>query len=240
MRHHRFYADIELAINQTLALPKEASHHCLQVLRYQVDDILTLFNGDGFNYVAQIKSIMDKRCEVFISDKVNPNNESPLRTHFYQGIARGDKMDFIIQKCVELGASEITPLFTEYCNVKLDKKRLDKKQQHWQKVAISACEQSGRSTLVKINPAVYLKNLTTKNTEYSFYLDPEEKKSFNAFEKISHVDLYIGPEGGFSNNDLQQFKQINIEGVSLGPRILRTETAGLACLAILQSRFGDL
>jgi len=130
MRSHRFYSAITLAVADILELPKEASHHCIQVLRYKIGAQLTLFNGDGFDYIAQIKSIEGKRCQVEIIEKTVPQNESPLKIHLFQGVARGEKMDLIIQKSTELGVTQVTPVFTERCNVKLDEKRLNKKQTH--------------------------------------------------------------------------------------------------------------
>ena len=244
MRSHRFYSDINLTQGHSFELPKEASHHCIQVLRYKVGAKLTLFNGDGFDYVAQIKTIEGKRCQVEIIDKIAPQNESPLKIHLFQGIARGEKMDLIIQKSVELGVTQITPIFAERCNVKLDEKRLNKKQTHWQAVALSACEQSGRSFVPKINPAInikLIKQLLEINLEtISFYLEPTASKHLHCYDSLKDVSLFIGPEGGLSGNDIQTLESAKVNGVKLGPRILRTETAGLACIAILQSHFGDI
>jgi len=240
MRSHRFFSAIALAVGQIIALPKEASHHCLQVLRYQVDSELTLFNGDGFNYLASIKMIDGKHCEVEVTDKINPMNESNIKIHLYQGIARSEKMDLIIQKSVELGISEITPMFTQRCNVKLDAKRLSKKQQHWQNVAISASEQSGRALIVKVNRAINIKQLKVTDNSIGFYLEPTAKKRLQDNSSLTRLNLYIGPEGGFSDADIELLEHLNVCGVKLGPRILRTETAGLACSSILQSYFGDL
>lgn len=240
MRNHRFFAPLDLAIGQHLVLPKEASHHCIQVLRYQVGSELTLFNGDGFDYVAKIKDIDGKRCEVGLLEQVNPNNESTLNIHLFQGIARGEKMDLIIQKSVELGVKEITPLFTERCNVKLEGKRLIKKQEHWQKISISACEQSGRAFIPKINKALNIKELSVDNNYPGFYLQPTAEQRLLDNHMESKISLYIGPEGGFSDADVQLLHNFGIAGVKLGPRILRTETAGLACIAVLQSHVGDL
>lgn len=240
MRYHRFYTPIKLKLNDTIELPKEASHHCVQVLRYCVGKELVLFNGDGFDYVARITEIEGKRSRVFISQKLTLNNESPLKIHLYQGIARGDKMDFIIQKSVELGVTQITPIFTERCNVKLDQKRLSKKQEHWQAVAISACEQSGRGLVPTINPAVQFKNLSHPLSLSNFYLEPTASQGIEDQKNLTEVSLFIGPEGGFSEFDRQQLKSLEIEGLKLGPRILRTETAGLATIAIFQSHFGDV
>ncbi len=239
MRSHRFYTAIPLAENITVELPQEAAHHCAQVLRYKVNDELSLFNGDGFDYYATISQIEKKRCTVSINSKKNPNNESPLKIHLVQGVARGDKMDLIIQKAVELGITEITPLFTERCNVKLDAKRLDKKIQHWNKTIISACEQSGRATLPKLNIAVPIHELAQENL-ISIYLEPTTQQTFKELSIKESIRIVIGPEGGFSEKDLIHLEKIDCIGVKIGPRILRTETAGLATISILQSYFGDV
>ena len=239
MRSHRFYADIPLSENTNIELPPEPAHHCSQVLRYKVADQLTVFNGDGFDYLASISQIEKKRCVVTIHKKTDPENESLLKINLIQGIARGDKMDLIIQKSVELGVMTITPLFSERCNVKLDKKRLDKKILHWEKVIISACEQSGRALVPCLNSPVDISELELEG-RHSIYLEPTAKNPINKLAVEGSVNLLIGPEGGFSEKDLHQAERLNIQGVKIGPRILRTETAGLTAISILQNRFGDI
>ncbi len=240
MRSHRFYTPIELSNDLTLELPKEAAHHCIQVLRYSVGKELSLFNGDGFDYLAIITAIEGKNCQVKISDKISPLNESPINIHLFQGIAKGEKMDLIIQKAVELGVNQITPLFSERCNVKLDDKRLNKKMAHWQAVATSACEQSGRALIPLINSPANLKNLKIPINIQGFYLEPTASQSIKEQSGLTEIALFIGPEGGFSELDIQQLETLNIKGLKLGPRILRTETAGLACISIFQTLYGDL
>ncbi|TQV89036.1 16S rRNA (uracil(1498)-N(3))-methyltransferase [Aliikangiella coralliicola] len=239
MRSHRFYSPIELIVGQSIQLPKEANHHCIQVLRYRVGSEVTLFNGDGFDYHAQISEINGKQGTVTVTSKENPANESPLSIHLFQGIARGEKMDLIIQKAVELGISQFTPIFTERCNVKLDNKRLEKKQTHWQKVATSASEQSGRAIIPVVNSAVNINKLKQDHECLNLYLEPKATSRVQDLPKITSLNLFVGPEGGFSNADLQALESLEIRGIQLGPRILRTETAGLASIAVLQSHFGD-
>lgn len=240
MRTHRFYCPIDLTVDEEIQLPKEASHHCVQVLRYNIGDTLSLFNGDGCDYQAQISRIEKKNCWAKLTSKKQLENESPLSIHLFQGIARGEKMDFIIQKCVELGVKEFTPVFTERSNVKLDPKRQEKKLNHWRNIAISACEQSGRAIIPSINPPLAIKNLSPQEESLNLILEPTAGKKINELEPLSKVAIYIGPEGGFSDSDLNYLKAIKTQGIKLGPRILRTETAGLACIAILQSQFGDI
>jgi len=238
MKSHRFYSSIELKENTSVELSPDAAHHCTQVLRYKPGDHLTVFNGDGFDYLATIEEIDKKRCQIKISSKKDPQNESPLKINLVQGIARGDKMDLIIQKAVELGVSEITPLFTERCNVKLEGKRLDKKLLHWNKTIISACEQSGRSIIPRLNAPISIDKLSKENS-HTIYLEPNSGKKLTLLSIEESVRLLIGPEGGFSEKDLAHLNSIDCIGANIGSRILRTETAGLAVVSILQARFGD-
>jgi len=239
MRTHRFFAPIDIVVGTSPFLPPEAAHHCAQVLRYKTGDRLTIFNGDGFDYLATIETIEKKQCQVKIREKVLLDNESPLKINLFQGIARGEKMDLIIQKSVELGVSEITPFFTERCNVKLDGKRLEKKLIHWNKIIISACEQSGRAVIPKLNDPTQITKLTAMENP-SIYLEPTAKQGFSDLIAEGSVNLLIGPEGGFSEKDLEQLNHCGAKGVRIGPRILRTETAGLCAISVLQSQFGDL
>jgi len=251
MRLHRFFTNQRFELLDIFLLEDSVAHHCAQVLRYKVNDSLVLFNGDGYDYEAVITDINKRRCQVKILNKLTLDNESPLSIHMLQGIAKGDKMDFVIQKAVELGVTEFTPLFSERCNVKLDEKRLAKKQQHWQRVMISACEQSGRAKLMSLNAAVHLNkmadldkhpslvpNIAVKAIE-RLYLDPDASTSLKELDNPQSIQLCIGPEGGFSERDIQ-IMQLEMTGVQLGKRILRTETAGLVAVAALQSLFGDI
>ncbi len=240
MRIHRFHCPIEISTGSLVNLPKEASHHCIQVLRYKVNSELVLFNGDGFDYHARISSISAKSCQVEILSKYQPDTESKLKIHLYQGIARGDKMDLIIQKSVELGVFQITPIFTERCNVRLTEKRLTKKQAHWQQVAISASEQSGRAIVPKINTAISIKDIQLTENASSYHLDPAATNQLADCTPNISINLFIGPEGGFSELDRQKLSNLSSQGLRIGPRILRTETAGLSCISILQSHFGDM
>ncbi len=243
MRSHRFYTPDNLLLDQTIELDKEASHHCIQVLRYKTGHQLELFNGDGFDYHAEITAIEGKKCWARIIKQIPSNNESPLNIHLFQGVAKGDKMDLIIQKTIELGVKQITPIFTQRCNVKLDNKRQIKKMNHWQKVIISACEQSGRSIIPQLNMPIQLAHVKSDDTNTRLYLEPtsiKKLKSLTPNEASRSIQLFVGPEGGFSENDLQSLDKINAVGINLGPRILRTETAALTCISILQSHFGDL
>jgi 16S rRNA (uracil1498-N3)-methyltransferase len=241
MRVPRIYQQGALIVGQTCLLADDAANHVGRVLRMQANQVLELFNGDGNNYQAQIVDVGKKSVTVAINSiTVNPV-ESPLRIHLGQGISRGDRMDFAIQKAVELGVAEITPLFTERCGVKLDAERAEKKREQWQKIVISACEQSGRSVVPVVNPLINLdKWLSEQTKELKLTLDPWAKDTIKTLTQAEAVRLVIGPEGGFSDKEVQQTEQAGFTAVQLGPRVLRTETAALTAIAALQLQLGDL
>ncbi len=205
-------------------------------------DPFILFNGQGQAWQAQLETT-DKRSATARIEKALPANvESPLSTHLGLGISKGERMDYAIQKAVELGVTEITPLFTRYSMVKLDDKRKDKRHQHWQGIIIGACEQCGRNYLPTLHPAsdntVWLNQI---NTEQKLLLDPMATiKLFHLKGKPQSASLYIGPEGGLSEEEIILAGQAGFTGIQLGPRILRTETAVVAALTALQMAWGDL
>ena len=169
------------------------------------------------------------------------NVESPLFIELGQVISRGDKMEFTIQKAVELGISKITPLYSSRCGVKLDDKRKDKKVEQWQKIAISACEQCGRNVVPKVGEITNIDDWYSKDPEaLSLTLDPKASIKLSEIKLKSKLRLLIGPEGGLDDSEIQKASENNFVGVTLGPRILRTETAALAALSILGCTFGDL
>jgi len=199
-----------------------------------------LFNGDGTDYTARITDIQGKSATVSIESAIKRDNESSVKIHLYQSLAKGDKMELIIQKCIELGVSEITPMMSQRSNVKLDKKRINKKLEHWRNIAISACEQSGRASIPTINEPQPLKSIRDLNVDVALYLEPRATMNIKSLEPFKQCAIFIGPEGGLSESDLEHLVNIGATGIQLGPRILRTETAGLACISIIQSHFGDL
>ncbi|NRQ41497.1 16S rRNA (uracil(1498)-N(3))-methyltransferase [Rheinheimera sp. YQF-2] len=241
MRIPRIYHHGAIALNHEFALDDDAANHVGRVLRMPVGSELVLFNGDGFNYPARISSSDKKRVYV-IAGVQQPNPvESPLKIHLGQGISRGDRMDFAIQKAVELGVTEITPLFTERCGVKLDGERLAKRNEQWQKIAISACEQSGRSVVPTVHPAVSLDSWLAQDTkELKLTLHPWAKDTIKTLIPNPDIRLVIGPEGGFSEQEMAHTTAAGFNGIQLGPRVLRTETAALTAISALQLQFGDL
>lgn len=244
MRTIRFHADLPLAVGADLVLPPDAAEHATRVLRLPAGAPVVLFNGDGCDYAATIGSIDKRAVRVQVTACSPVYNESPLPLLLAQGIARGDKMDLIVQKATELGATGIVPLLTERSEVRLDAERAAKRLAHWQSVAVSACEQSGRARIPRIAPiqplAAWLGGLADDGA-LRLALLPGAEKTLGAlrFGAAGGV-LVIGPEGGLGEADTRALAQHGFLGLRLGPRILRTETAGLAALSALQACHGDL
>lgn len=241
MRTIRLYQPGPLTPGQSVALCEDAANHAGKVLRMQAGEVLELFNGDGNNYTALIAEVGKKQLLVDIQSVSDNLIESPLKLHLGQGISRGDRMDFAIQKAVELGVSEITPLFTERCGVKLDAERLEKKREQWQKIVISACEQSGRSIVPPVHTPVTLEKwLGQADNCLKLTLDPWTSATIKQLAPTDRLRLVIGPEGGFSDREVAATTLAGFQPVRLGPRVLRTETAALTAIAALQLQLGDL
>jgi 16S rRNA (uracil1498-N3)-methyltransferase len=236
----RIFIAAALKPKQEITLDIKLSNYILQVLRLKIKDGLIIFNDSGGEFLAVLTAI-NKRCAVVIVEKfVQCNNESPLQIHLGQGISRGEKMDFTVQKAVELGANTITPLFTEYCGIKLKDERLENRLRHWQEVAVSAAGQSGRCYVPKILPAKTLVDWAAITTGVCLVLDPAaSNKLADIKEQPRSVTILIGPEGGLSDKEIICAKQNNFLPIKLGPRILRTETAALTAISILQAKWGD-
>ena len=242
MRRIRHYIDAPLAIAMRLALPEAATAHLVRVLRLGVGDGFALFNGDGCDYPARLVAVTKRSAEAEVLDRIELGNESPLQITLAQGIARGEKMDLILQKATELGVARIAPVLTERTEVKLDGERLEKKMLHWRGVIASACEQSGRARLpVLFEPQLLASFVAGDGSARRFTLDPEAKQilATAAIDAGQGLSLVIGPEGGLSERDLIELRAGGFEGLRLGPRILRTETAGLAAIAALNALYGD-
>jgi len=225
-----------------LALSEDAAGHIGRVLRMKEGQEVLLFDGSGAEFPATISQVSKKNVSVTLSERIERSSESPLDLHLGQVISRGDKMEFTIQKSVELGVNTITPLISERCGVKLDAKRFEKKLAQWQKIAIAACEQCGRNTVPVIRPIMQLEEWCSEPSEaLKLNLHPRAKYSINTLpEPINKVRLLIGPEGGLSADEISMTEQYKFEETLLGPRVLRTETAALTAITALQVRFGDL
>ncbi len=242
MRIPRIYQASTFTVGMSVALDDEAASHVGRVLRMSSGEQVSLFNGDGNEYLAQIESASKKNVQVTILSSVANESESPLHLHLGQVISRGDRMDFTIQKSVELGVNTITPLFSERCGVKLSGERLEKKIQQWQKIVIGACEQSGRSVIPQVRPAMSLEAWSAEQTDsLKLNLHPRAAHGIGGLTlPTPRVRLLIGPEGGLSETEISMTEQYAFTDVLLGPRVLRTETAALTAISSLQLRFGDL
>ena len=241
MRIPRAYIDAELAVGAELALSDEVHNHLVKVLRMRVEQQLVLFNGDGSDYLAKLTEVEKRRSSVVIESAETRTNESPLRIHIGQGLSRGERMDFAIQKATELGVSEITPLFTERSEVRLNAERQAKRTKHWQQVAISACEQSYRAVLPNITEPESLNDwLQRCDAELKLVLSPHtEPLVLGEMDRPSSVALLIGPEGGLEDSEVEHAIAADFHPWLLGPRVLRTETAPVAAAAVLHYLWGD-
>lgn len=244
MRSIRIHVDLPLAVDNELTLPAQAGEHVARVLRLVAGDALTLFNGDGNDYPALIQHSGKREVVVRVTASQPLANESPLRLTLAQAVARGEKMDLIMQKATELGVSRIVPLLTERSEVKLDAARAEKRVAHWRSVVASACEQSGRAQLPEVVGAqplqTWLDQLTDDGALRLALLPGAAQNARELRFGAAGGVLVIGPEGGLGERDIQALMARGFQGLRLGPRILRTETAGFAALAALQALHGDV
>lgn len=244
MRVIRAYVDLALAPGTRVALPEDAAAHLLRVLRLREGDACVLFNGDGHDYDARLAAAGKRGGEAEILARRAVDNESPLRIVLLQGIARGEKMDWILQKATELGVAAVAPVHSERSEVKLDGARADKRLAHWKSVVVAACEQSGRARLPAVAAPRPLHEAAAAldGDGLRLLLDPFAAGAVATLPapQDGGLVLAVGPEGGWSPRDRETLAASGFEGVRLGPRVLRTETAGLAAIAALQARFGDL
>jgi 16S rRNA (uracil1498-N3)-methyltransferase len=233
MNISRIYQPVTLREGAQIILDNDAAHHLVRVLRAKMGDPVTLFNGEGGEYAGVIAAIAKKSVTLQINKFNAREAESPLNLCLAQGIARGEKMDYIIQKAVELGVKQIVPLLTERSTVKLAEDRREKRWQHWQSIIISACEQCGRNRLPELLPVqAYYNWLPTAQADQGFVLAPLSASKLQ--------DYLIGPEGGLTEQEITAAQNQQFEALNLGPRILRTETAAVAALTTLQCGFGDM
>lgn len=235
MRRIRIYHEGELRTGLTVMLHANPSHHLLQVLRKKVGEQFWLFNGTEGEFHATLVSANKKTACVEVGEFVSRQTESPLHIHLGQGISRGERMDYAIQKSVELGVTEITPIFTEFCQVQLSDNRVEKRVAHWQMIAISAAEQSGRCAVPVVHAPVSFESWVSQQRACKIICCPKtDKNIFVPSAAIQKLSLTIGAEGGFSEKELARAFDQGFQSLSLGPRILRTETATVVAMALLQ------
>jgi 16S rRNA (uracil1498-N3)-methyltransferase len=242
VRLTRVHVDAQLATGRAVTLPESAATHLARVLRLKPGDPCLLFNGDGHDYAARITVLGKREVVAQVDSSCAVDNESPLAITLVQGIARGDKMDWILQKATELGVHAFVPTSSERSEVRLEGDRAEKRLAHWRSVVIAACEQSGRARIPALSSVQPLQHsLSDLAVEPRFLLDPQAAGTIADLEPPDGACvLAVGPEGGWSPRDRALLEAAGFTGLRLGPRVLRTETAGIAAIAALQARFGDL
>ncbi|WP_133500710.1 16S rRNA (uracil(1498)-N(3))-methyltransferase [Cognatilysobacter terrigena] len=244
MRLTRVHVPQPLSPGAEITLPDGPAAHLTRVLRLGAGDACIVFNGDGHDYAATLVAVGKRDARLRIGDATRIDRESPLRITLLQGVAKGEKMDLILQKATELGVGSILPVWSQRSDVKLDGDRAAKRLDHWRSVVASACEQCGRAVVPEVAAPVSLAAALTSLAPHALrlLLDPEGTHSLRtmSLDAAASICVAVGPEGGWSPLDREQLRAAGFDGLRLGPRILRTETAGLAAIAALQARFGDL
>lgn len=244
MPRTRLHIAAGLSVSSTLQLDADKARYLSRVLRLHVGDTVSVFDGSGAEYAATISAISKSEATLSVGEEIETRSESTLRVHLVQGISRGERMDFVVQKATELGVKRITPVLTDYGVVKLDDRRAARRREHWEGVAVSACEQSGRTRLPLIDTPLPLRRwfgAKPADTDVDLILAPGASTPLAELTPPrTKVCILVGPEGGFSHTEYDDAEIAGFEAVSLGPRILRTETAAAAALAVMQATWGDL
>ena len=240
MRIPRIYLNQPLNTDNDVALDADSAHYLASVLRMKPGMSLVAFDGSGQEFHGTLQKLNRKSGIASFTEAVSPGTESPLQTILGIGISRGERMDYVVQKSTELGVSTIQPLFTEHCEVKLDDQRADKRREHWQQVAISASEQSGRVIPPAVFAPVSLSQwIETVPGPQKYLLDQEQSGSLEGMSDPGGIALLIGPEGGLSENEKTLALSRGFLGLNLGARTLRTETAPVAALSLFQYLWGN-
>ena len=281
MRLTRIYYNEDLSKGACFSFSKETSHRLVKVLRAKLGDQCLVFDGKGNEALCEITGLTKSQVSVEVVELCDKNTESPIRTHLFQALCKNDKMDWLIQKSVELGVTEITPIITKHCDVRISKEKFQKNHDKWQNIIISACEQSDRSVIPKLNFVSDFSDVLNDEAANKFILSPSQGEerlprryapsNDGAAEKDSrdekggiscgdtsfrHCDrpegawqshhnsseffnILIGPEGGFHKSEVETAIENGWQATQLGPRILRTETAAIVMLSLLQNQFGD-
>ncbi len=244
MSNPRFYTPEDLEIGIITALPSNAAAHASRALRLTAGDDATLFNGDGHDYLCELLTVTKSAVTAKVISKVVVTNESPLNITLLQAISSGDRMDYTIQKAIELGVNRIQPINSQRSVVKLSGERAEKRKEHWQNVVISACEQSGRAVIPQVKNALTLANWLGSNpaqvNSTRITLSPTATQTLQDLLKAAdEIYLLIGAEGGLTNEEIALASAQGFSPVQLGKRVLRTETAALAAVAAMQIIWGD-
>lgn len=247
MSNLRFYSAGNLKISATVKLSENAATHATRVLRLNIGDKIELFNGDGFDYSCELLSVKKSEVLAKVLAQFEVKNESPLNITLLQGISSGERMDYTIQKAVELGVTQIQPLSTERSVVKLSPERAQKRLEHWQNVVHAACEQSGRAKIPNVATPMSLTawlgvniHAGSSHANLRILLNPIGAIQLSALPKTTqNIQLLIGAEGGLSQAEIDLATTHGFQSIVLGPRILRTETAALTAIATMQTLWGD-
>jgi len=240
MRLPRVFTQQPLAAQEQLLLEEGPSHHLSKVLRMTPGGELELFDGRGGSYRARIEEQYKKQLRLSIGAFDPRERESPLDLELGIGISRGERMDWVVQKATELGVTRISPLFTERTEVKLRGERLSKKLARWQQLAISACEQCQRNRLPQIAAPMELSDWLAQNqSQWRLVLHHREAEGLPRQASVQSLSLLIGPEGGLSESEIASARQWQFRPLTLGPRVLRTETAHVAAISLVQYLWGD-
>lgn len=248
MRIPRIYTPQPLSCDNSVVLDGSGARHLSSALRMKAGQAIILFNGEGGEYAAELTQVSKNTVTAAVLEHLEINRESPLKLHLAIGVSRGERMDLIVQKATELGATEITPLFTERTEVKLSGDRLEKKVRHWQQIAISACEQCQRNLVPQVNRPTPLTQWLSQPENHSqdlkLVLHHRTEKSLADLSReeqsAAELCLLVGPEGGLGEGEIEAAIASGFLPLTLGPRVLRTETAPLAAISILQYLWGDM
>ncbi|SDT15829.1 16S rRNA m(3)U-1498 methyltransferase [Halopseudomonas litoralis] len=239
MRVSRFYLDAPLSQGEQL-LDGDLAHYISRVLRLSAGAAVQIFNGSGQEWPGEVLEAGKREVRIELGAPMAGLTESPLRVHLGQAMSRGERMDWAIQKAVELGVAQITPLMTERCEVRLQGERAEKRLNHWQQIAISACEQCGRSVVPIINPPIALADwLSSLKVDLKLVLHHRTTQRLSSMTPPQTLGLLIGPEGGLSAAEIEQTEGAGFQAARFGPRVLRTETAPVVALSIAQQLWGD-
>lgn len=243
MRLTRVYIDTPVTAGRQLLLEGTAANHIARVLRLRNGDALTVFDGSGGEFSARIEAFRKEAVVVSVEEHRAMEKESPLSLTLAQGISRGERMDWIVQKATELGVSCIAPVFTKRSVVRLDEKQAGRKLLHWRAIAVAACEQCGRNRIPKLAAPVNFFDVLAPDSSGStrLLLSPTADLRIDDLHRVgSGITVLIGPEGGLEDAEQEAALSAGFKAVRLGPRVLRTETAAIAALTIIQRHFGDL